>query len=122
MIVVSAPLMPLLEQLNPLAYRVSWDPPNGADSSESSITYNVSCQSVIRGIDSPPLITTASGQTNTTVGNLAYGVTYNCSIIAQLSQIVSQPAHISIATVEIGMYLECIPLILHALYVLIHRA
>ena len=113
--------MPLLEQLNPLTYRVSWDPPLGADSSESSIAYNVSCLSVIRGIDSPPLIITAPGQTNVVVGNLAYGVTYNCSIIAQLSQILSQPAYISIATVEFGMYLECIPLILHALYVLILR-
>ena len=102
--------MPSIEQLNPLAFQVSWDPPLGADSSESSIAYNVSCLSVIRGIDSPPLITAAPGQTNIVVGNLAYGVTYNCSVIAQLSQIVSQPAYISIATVEIGMYLECIPL------------
>ena len=113
--------MPLIEQLNPLAFRASWDPPLGADSSESSITYNVSCLSMIRGIDSPPLITTAPGQTNATIGSLAYGVTYNCSIIAQLSQIVSQPAYISIATMEIGMHLECILLILHRFYVLILR-
>ena len=112
--------MSLIEQLNPLTFRVSWDPPLGADSSESSIIYNVSCLS-IRGIDSPPFITTAPGQTNATIGSLAYGVTYNCSIIAHLTQIVSQPAYISIATMEIGMYLECIPLILRALYVLIHR-
>ena len=113
--------MSSLEQLNPLAFQVSWNPPNGADSYKSSIIYSISCQSMIRGIDSPPPITTASGQTNAVVGNLAYGVTYNCSIIAQLSQIVSQPAYISIAATEIGMCLECMPLILHVYYVLIHR-
>ena len=54
--------MPLLEQLNPLAFRVSWNPPVGASSYESSTVYNISCQSVKRGIDSPPPITTEPGQ------------------------------------------------------------
>lgn len=98
--------MPLLEQLNPLAFRVSWNPPVGASSYESSTVYNISCQSVKRGIDSPPPITTEPGQTNTTVGNLAYGVIYNCSIIAQLSQIASEPAYFSIATMEIGIIIN----------------
>lgn len=95
---------PMIEQLSPLTFQVSWDPPQGAGSSESSITYNISCQSVKRGIDSPPLIAPEPGQTIAPVGSLAYGVIYNCSIIAQLSQIISQPAYFSIATMEIGIY------------------
>ena len=109
--VVMPPLMPLLEQssTNPLVFRLSWDPPHGTGLLESSVAYNISCQSTLRGIDSPPPIITAPGQTNAVIGNLAYGVTYNCSIIAQLSQIVSQPAYISNTTVEIGMCLESTP-------------
>ena len=119
----SAPLMPLLEQLTPLAFRVSWDPPLGVDSSGSSTTYNISCQSLKRGIDSPPPVITEPGQTNTTLGNLDYGVTYNCSIVAQLPQILSQPEYISITTMEIGMNLKCIyPKILFALCNFILRA
>ena len=102
MYVVTPPLMPLHEQLNPLVFRVSWNPPIGAGFLESSIIYNVSCQSVIREIGSPPPTNTTPGQTNVTIRNLAYGVTYNCSIVAHLSEIVSQPAFVSITTTEIG--------------------
>lgn len=103
--------MPLLVEqssVNQLAFQVSWSPPLGAGSSESSITYNVSCQSMIRGIVSPPPITTAPGRTNAVIGNLAYGVAYNCSIIVQLSQIVSPPAYISNTTMDIGTCLKSI--------------
>ena len=100
---VTPPLMPQAEQLHPDVFQISWNAPIGTGQFDSSVVYELSCQSLITEIASPPPITTAPGQILVTVGNLSYGVTYNCSIQAHLQQIVSLPAYICITTMDIGV-------------------
>ena len=86
---VTSPQMPQVEEPHPVTYLVSWSAPIGAAQSGSSIIYEFACQSLITEIDSPLSVTTEPGQITVTVGNLSYGVTYNCSIHAHLPQIIS---------------------------------